>query len=334
MSKEKISIWVHKQLTGQLSAAEQAELERALAADASNSQLARDVEAVWEKAGSLGDDLAFDGAKAFQKFKVAVAAQEVTKNTTAPVSTQTVAKTRNLFIRYATAAAAVLVLGFFAVRWMGNSGQTTINTGATAMLTHLPDGSSVKLAANSSLVYNEKNFTTERKVSLTGSGIFEVEKTGTGFEVSAGDMQVTVLGTTFLVSNDKDVKEVKVMEGRVAVRASNTEKIEITDKEGVSFTNGQLKKMDEVDFSVLNWSDPEMVYNNEPLSRVISDIESKFGVKIATKGTTNLEKCTFTSGSLKNNKLDEILSLIEATYSIKIVNKGQGEYQISGLSCS
>ena len=73
--------------------------------------------------------------------------------------------------------------------------------------------------------------------------------------------------------------------------------------------------IEEVDFSTLSWSDPEMVYNNEPLTRVISDIESKFGVKISTKGSSSIEKCPFTSRSLKNNTLEEILSLIEATFS-------------------
>lgn len=334
MSKEKISIWVHKQLTGQLSAAEQAELDKALAADASNGQLARDVEAVWEKSGTLGDDLTFDGAKAFQRFKLAVAAQSDVDTEAPIVATKTEAKTRNLFIRYASAVAAVLVLGFFAMRWMGNPGTTTINSGSTVMVASLPDGSSVKLAANSSMTFNENTFLENRKVTLSGSGIFEVEKTGKGFEVIAGDLQVSVLGTTFLVTNHKNVKEVKVMEGRVAVQAADSNKIEITDKEGVSLNNGRLEKIEEVDFSTLSWSDPEMVYNNEPLSRVISDIEAKFGVKISIKGNTNIEKCPFTSRSLKNNTLEEILSIIEATLSAKIVKKGVGEYQLSGLSCS
>ncbi|MBK7789316.1 MAG: FecR domain-containing protein [Saprospiraceae bacterium] len=334
MSKEKISIWVHKQLTGQLSAAEQAELEKALAADASHVQLARDVEAVWEKSGSLGDDLSFDGAKAFQRFKSAVAAQSEV-NTVAPiVATKTEAKTRNLFIRYASAIAAVLVLGFFAMRWMGNPGQITINSGSTAMVASLPDGSYVKLASNSSLTYNEKTFAASRKVILSGSGIFKVEKTGSGFEVLAGELHVSVLGTTFLVTHDNNVKEVKVMEGRVAVKAADSNKIEITDKEGVSLNNGKLEKIEEVDFSTLSWSDPEMVYNNEPLSKVISDIESKFSVKISIKGNNSIEKCPFTSRSLKNNTLEEILSIIEATFSAKIVKKAVGEYQLSGLSCS
>lgn len=334
MNKEKISIWVHKQLTGQLSAAEQAELERALAADASLGQLARDVEAVWEKTGTLGDDLTFEGAKAFQRFKEKVATQEVASKARTTVAAQPVAKTRYLFIRYASAVAAVFVLGFFAVKWMGNSGQMTVSSGATAMVANLPDGSAVKLAANSSLTYDENNFDKNRKVSLTGSGIFEIEKTGNGFEVNAGDLTVTVLGTTFLVTNEKEVKEVKVMEGRVAVQVADNNKIEITDKEGVSLTNGRLEKIDEVEFSTLSWSDPEMVYNNEPLSRVISDIESKFAVKISIKGNTSIEKCPFTSRSLKNNTLEEVLSLIEATFSAKIVKKAVGEYQISGLSCS
>ena len=32
-----------------------------------------------------------------------------------------------------------------------------------------------------------------------------------------------------------------------------------------------------------------MVYNNEPPSRVISDIEAKFAVKISFKGSSNIE---------------------------------------------
>ncbi|MBK8112706.1 MAG: DUF4974 domain-containing protein [Saprospiraceae bacterium] len=77
-----------------------------------------------------------------------------------------------------------------------------------------------------------------------------------------------------------------------------------------------------------------MVYNNEPLSKVISDNESKFSVKISIKGNNSIEKCPFTSRSLKNNTLEEILSIIEATFSAKIVKKAVGEYQLSGLSCS
>ncbi len=336
MSKENISIWVHKQLTGQLSAAEQEELDKALSADATHRQLARDVQAVWEKTEAVGDDVQFDAGKAYQRFKASIAAQSEKQSGAAPLtkSIQSSGGARRVFLRYATAAAAVLVMGFFAMKFFNSSNSLTIESGSTAMVAGLPDGSQVRMAAHSSIKYNTEKFATDRKVQLTGSAIFEVQKTGSSFEVSADNMKVSVLGTTFLVKNEGKSKEVKVLEGKVVVQTNPADRVEITDKQGVVIENGVLSKIDEINFSDLSWSDPEMVYNNEPLSRVISDIESKFGVKISAKGSADLEKCTFTSGSLKNNTLEEILSLLEATYSTKISKKSPGEYQISGLSCS
>ena len=334
MSKEKISIWVHKQLTGQLNAAEQDELDKVLAADASHQQLARDVEAVWEKTGTLGDDIQFDAAKAYQRFKANVSAQQQTESHATPkVTPISSGGARRVFLRYATAAAAVVVLGFFAVRWFG-SDLKTINSGATAMLVSLPDGSSVRLAPKSKISFDSDKFATHRNISLKGSALFEVSKSGLPFDVKAGKMQVSVLGTTFMVTSENENHEVKVLEGRVAVQTNDHDRQEISGKQGVVLVDGTLTRVEEADFSHVSWTDPEMAYNNEPLSRVISDIESKFGVKISVKGVSSLEKCTFTSGSLKNNTLEEILSLLEATYSTKITKKADGEFQVSGLSCS
>ncbi|HRD07221.1 MAG: FecR domain-containing protein [Saprospiraceae bacterium] len=338
MSKENISIWVHKQLTGQLSAAEQEELDKALSSDASNQQLARDVQAVWEKTGTLGDDVQFDATKAFQRFKANVAAQsprqeQVTPNVR-PLSTS--AGPRRIFLQYASAAAAVLVLGFFAIKWFGNNSNDiyTVESGASPVVAQLPDGSQIKLASGSIIQYNTADFAFHRNVKLQGSALFEVKKNGSPFEVSADNINVSVLGTTFVVKSEGATKEVKVLEGRVAVQTNASNRIEITGKQGVVLNNGQLTKVEDVDFSELSWSDPEMVYNNEPLSRVISDIEAKFAVKISFKGSSNIEKCPFTSGSLKNNTLEEIIKVLEAALSIKITKKSQGEYLISGGSCS
>ena len=86
--------------------------------------------------------------------------------------------------------------------------------------------------------------------------------------------------------------------------------------------NGQLTKVEDVDFSELSWSDPEMVYNNEPLSRVISDIEAKFAVKFRSKVAAT-SKSAHLPRQFENNTLEEIIKVLEAALSIKITKRAR-----------
>ena len=49
---------------------------------------------------------------------------------------------------------------------------------------------------------------------------FEVKRMAVLFEVSADNINVSVLGTTFVVKSEGATKEVKVLEGRVAVQTN------------------------------------------------------------------------------------------------------------------
>ena len=69
----------------------------------------------------------------------------------------------------------------------------------------LPDGSRITLDKESRLEYDGDFGRDERNVRLVGKGFFEVEKMpDKRFVVEMGDVQVSVLGTTFDASNRMD----------------------------------------------------------------------------------------------------------------------------------
>ena len=81
----------------------------------------------------------------------------------------------------------------------------------------LPDDSQVVLNSNSTLTFNERNWTDNREVKLSGEAFFKVAK-GKKFDVITESGTVSVLGTEFNVKQRQNYFEVACFEGLVAVR--------------------------------------------------------------------------------------------------------------------
>lgn len=121
-------------------------------------------------------------------------------------------------IKYA--AVFVMLLGlYFAYQWVSTSDHSLLtNSRESTPITHiLPDGSEIKLLANSSfdlLEYNERS----RSVLLHGEAEFTVVPNKTPFFVKTKSQYFTkVLGTKFSVKNLTDKYQVSVQRGRVSV---------------------------------------------------------------------------------------------------------------------
>ena len=319
-------------MSGQLEKVESDLLAKELVSNDSSATLEKDLNQIWEETGKVSDNITFDHKKAYQKFKstIETTSQSTVIESASNAETSTIKTARTINLRYVLAIASMLILGFFAVNTMRHSDNITINSGDTVQLITLPEGSKVTMSPNASISYNKEEFSTLRKISLKGSALFEVEKTGTKFLVESNGFDVNVLGTTFYVESSDNEQNVKVLEGKVEVSTKNN-KVLITDRQGVNVEGETIKLIEDLDFRDINWTDPEMIYNNEPVSRVISDIEAKFGVKINFRASQNIDNCTFTSGSLKNNNLDQILNLLEATFSTKFTKKSRKRIFIRGI---
>jgi ferric-dicitrate binding protein FerR (iron transport regulator) len=86
----------------------------------------------------------------------------------------------------------------------------------------LSDGTDVMLNSTSSLAYSE-----EREITLEGEAFFKVTKGEKPFVVTAGEVTVTVLGTTFNVEAYPDRERVKVtlFEGKIKLDSKHGSRI-------------------------------------------------------------------------------------------------------------
>lgn len=106
-----------------------------------------------------------------------------------------------------------------------------INSQQDTLVHILPDGSIVILSPNSSFSYDTQYGETHRFLALKGEGKFDVQRDPSRpFTVSSNGYTTTALGTEFIVSTrTKGETVVKLISGKVVVRATPTSYMPITD---------------------------------------------------------------------------------------------------------
>lgn len=185
---------------------------------------------------------------------------------------------------YSAAAAIALIL---VTIWMILSHETDTQTVRYADITQtenvlLPDGSEVTLYPHATLAFRYADDGTARQVELKGKAFFHVKnRDNAPFKISAGQMTVEVLGTSFLVDAAHDNKSgVFVESGRVKVSTSYNnvileanEKVEIADDQ---MTLGTI----EDPASFFGRGDSVLVFKNSPIATVVQVVEKQTGVKI------------------------------------------------------
>ncbi len=185
---------------------------------------------------------------------------------------------------YSAAAAIALIL---VTIWMILSHETDTQTVRYADITQtenvlLPDGSEVTLYPHATLAFRYADDGTARQVELKGKAFFHVKnRDNAPFKISAGQMTVEVLGTSFLVDAAHDNKSgVFVESGRVKVSTSYNnvileanEKVEIADDQ---MTLGLI----EDPASFFGKGDSVLVFKNSPIATVVQEVEKQTGVKI------------------------------------------------------
>ncbi|MGB3800860.1 MAG: FecR family protein, partial [Lewinella sp.] len=137
------------------------------------------------------------------------------------------------------AAAAILLLlvaGGLAL-FSGGEELTTTTTGfAEQKSVALPDGSIVRLNANSSLSYApDWDDREDREVILRGEAYFEVlpnPTTGQKFLVTTPDLTVAVLGTVFNINSREEETSVFLEEGKIALQLKAGDQTEKTMEPG------------------------------------------------------------------------------------------------------
>ncbi len=190
----------------------------------------------------------------------------------------------------------------------------------------LPDGSIVKLNANSTLKisidWSEKN---TREVWLNGEAFFTVTKKpnkgNAKFIVHTSKVDVEVLGTEFNVSERDTNTNVTLNSGKIRLNVHHNDDIQtimMNPGEQVSFSSKSLRiNKKEVKPEVVSaWVSNRWMLESTPLQEIATKIENTFGFEVVISDIQLAnERMT---GVIMTNNLDEVLEGISTIYSLKI----------------
>lgn len=176
------------------------------------------------------------------------------------------------------------------VLWISQRNPQIVYRTAFAEIQHivLPDGSHVKLNANSRLsFYGDWKKCDDRRVSLDGEAYFEVEKdlnTNCKFKVYTSNLTVEVLGTHFNVNSRSEKTRVVLSEGQIILnlRMKDSESILMQPGDLVDYThanNELIQKRVKADLHS-SWKEGIQLFEKASLEEIIKKMEELYGVRI------------------------------------------------------
>ena len=241
--------------------------------------------------------------------------------------------------RYVSGVAAAFLIALFVGFLVRNSFDSTMTyayNGQNESSFVLPDGTSVNFNSESTISYPEHFDKANRAVDFEGVAYFDVTKDeNKPFIIHCNNMDVEVLGTTFLLNADKGNERyfVDLYTGKVRMTAFDEKgrelsQIEVTPGErGVwNAAEGELKTMSYPEVKeeelVINHV---LVFDNESLSKIVEALEYLYKVEIELDEACAAKKLTARFSD--EESIDEVLETI-AIVSEVTVTKSDGAYQI------
>ena len=203
---------------------------------------------------------------------------------------------------YVAAASVVLilsVLGFL------NATVTYDNPkGGELLAITLPDNSTIKLNAGSTLTRKRFFWNSDRTLNLNGEAYFEVEK-GKKFSVHTDYGTVSVLGTKFNIKARKNIFDLHCFEGAVRFDQKDTSKSEVLYQNDRIFIQKSTDiKKEKASRNNPTWIDNISIFHQQPLPVVLDDLRIQYNVEFETN---NINLNRLFSGSFIHNNLDTAL---------------------------
>jgi len=172
-------------------------------------------------------------------------------------------------------------------------------------------------------------------VKLKGLAFFDVAKDEKKtFQIETGEVDVTVLGTSFSVRaiESEPTIEVVVKTGKVQVKGKGN-RTTLT-KGGKAIYNKNQRHMTTTSTKTLNelsWQSKTLIFDDTPLTEVVSDVENHYGIVLNLKDS-NLAACPFNS-IFKNKTITEVFDAISKTFKIEIEETADYVYDLKGGQC-
>lgn len=251
---------------------------------------------------------------------------------------------RNGWLRAAAVISIVLVSSYFLINRFGLPGAGTqspiakikeVQTSKGQKLDiRLPDGSRIKLNANSTISYPEKFSEEIREVTLDGEAYFDVTPMPSRpFIVHTANASTQVLGTSFNVFSGEELTAVTLVEGKVNVSIPNGQKALLAPNQQATIVKGaatiDTRKVDVEKY--VGWKNNTLHFNNITLREAFTTIENWYNVKVEVKNP-QLLNCTINS-KYQNESLENVLNSFRFMLKMDFAINGQ-QVTVSGKGCS
>lgn len=179
----------------------------------------------------------------------------------------------------------------------------------------LPDGTAVWLNAASSLKYPTAFVGSERHVELHGEAYFEVAKNKKmPFTVSAGTVNVKVLGTHFNISAyaDDPYNKTTLLEGSVLLSKGDQKISLVPGQQAVSSADNSQIKLNKVDVAdAIAWKNGYFSFRKDNIRSVMRKIARWYDVDVEYQGEVNSR--TLGGSVSRTQNIADILSYLQLT---------------------
>ncbi|MDF9830839.1 FecR family protein [Parabacteroides sp. PF5-6] len=315
-----------KYINGNLSAHEKAAVDEWLAVSPENGKLLEQLYFMLELTERLKVMRSVDADKAFLQFRKKKEINKQKEKFSGFVLGQTFRRLAAVLI-----LPLLLLAGYMLLR--APEGETQwverITQRGEVLVFNLPDGSRVWLNGGSSLRYADAFGRDDRRVELTGESYFEVTPdAGRPFIVSVGETyQVRVLGTSFNVSAyaaDQAI-ETTLVEGLVDIELlsanGNPTVCRLAPGERAEYQK-QKKTLDVKKVNTATdtgWIDGEMVFDLDPMEKVLKTLERHYNVQFDVKSPDIMEASI--KARFKNEELSQVLEYLKVASGIEFKYK-------------
>ena len=233
-----------------------------------------------------------------------------------------------VLMRYAAVLLLFNVVGYYIYTYINKPETVQIIASNQILDEKLPDGSNITLNKGTSIEY-KKDFK-KRALVLKGEAYFDVKHDKSSpFVITAEDLRVEVLGTSFYVNTNNSNGKVEVIlkSGRVAVYYASSPESKVILEPGEKV---EMSKMQEpsnqgvktvfTNENFMSWKTKKICFNDEPLIKIVEVLNKVYNVNIRLENAhLNSLKVTAT---FDNQTLDAVLDVIQATVDVTVKRNG------------
>lgn len=178
----------------------------------------------------------------------------------------------------------------------------------------LSDGSEVWLNAGSTLTFPTVFGGARREVGITGEGYFEVSPDARHpFVVKAGEVEITVLGTSFNVCSFSRTIETTLVEGKVRLSYGDEQLVLYPDQQAVWHAEAEkfdVRPVDARNYTL--WKEGVFWFDDAPLSAIMDEVCRWYDMQAEFRNPA-LAEMRFSVEIKRYESVDTVLGIIGGT---------------------